>query len=66
LCLNNGSKEPKIRLVRWVTHAGTRAQGLNNNIIIRWRVVAVLCDLPATDAVACWSFPSDCLQADAV
>jgi hypothetical protein len=35
-------------------------------IIIRWRVVAGLRDLPAADAVACWSFPSGCLQADPV
>lgn len=60
-------KEPRIRTVRCVTLAGARTQGLdNNNIIIRWCVVAGLWDLTAADAVACWSFPSDCLQADAV
>lgn len=40
----------------------------NNNIIIiiRWCVVAGLRDLTAPDAVVCWSFPSACLQADAL
>ena len=67
LCLNNGSKEPRNRIVRCVTLAGARAKGLDNNIIIiRWCVVAGLRDLTAADAVACRSFPSDCLQADDV
>lgn len=54
-------------MVRCVTLAGASAQGLDNNIIIiRWCVVAGLRDLTAADAVACWSFPSECLQADAL